>query len=183
MKKLSLLVSLVVMMSLSSGCTYLNHQRVKQNIVRERIIASGNQEMLKMVVSGVKPTKAVEFCRPPDGSVGVMATVNILDLEGLGSYFTTYGAAPGSSTAALVADLATAYGVSTLFDTGGSDKNDVPTTAISVTINGTHNNTAINTGSGTAGNTSTDTTTATTGEGSPTSNSGSNTDKDEEPAE
>ena len=101
-----IIVTLLVGCVVCSGClSVYNHSRVKESVIKSRIVASGNQEQIKMLNAGVKPSDAVKVIPIANGAV---MAVNLFDIEGLSSYFTTYAEAPVSSTAALLGDLGTA---------------------------------------------------------------------------
>lgn len=171
--KCGLLLSLV----LNVGCASVyNHGRVKQKVIRDRIIATGNKEQLNLLSLGLKPSEVVNVSRPPDGSQGVMMSVNLADIRSLNSYFTTYGEAPISSTVAALLDVGTTILVGKeVFDGGSDDKESYD--GIQINITGNDNNTGVNTGNGNTTVTSDDDTVATTGEGSAAA--GDNKDADD----
>ena len=118
-------------MLLNTGCmSYLNHERVKNNVIESRIRASGNDEQIDMLNSGIRPSRVVEVSAV--GNDGVKVMVDVLDLKGLKALGTTFKEAPVSSTGALIVDIAATYfAVDAMSGSGGgnSQVNSVPNSA------------------------------------------------------
>lgn len=126
MKKLIIAMMLISFCVLSTGCMSIyNHNRVKNNMIAQRVLASGNAEQIKAIKQGVKPEAAVKVI--PVGTQGAAITVNLFDLEGIGAWWTTTKEAPISSVLSLAADgAATYYTVKALSDefSGNDNKKD-----------------------------------------------------------
>ena len=173
MKNIIITLALVGMTMMNVGCTALNHNRVKQNIIKDRIIASGSTEQLELLSRGVKPSEVIKISKPPTGQ-GAMLSVDLMNLQGFSGLMETFKEAPISSTIAGAADIVTGVlAVNALTGSSDSDGDKNNDGAISVNVSGNHNNTAINTGDGTTTVSSEDSTTS--GEGSATSGSEAST--------
>ena len=86
-----------------SGCTTMwNHNRVKQNMVKDRIVTSGTQEQKIAVARGVKPTTALAIIPTPDAKGAYIA----LDWFALPGFMDTLSEAPASTVGAIVIDAA-----------------------------------------------------------------------------
>lgn len=89
----------------SSGCaSYINHARVRNNILETRIKTSGTEKQQTLLSCGMKPNDIIKISSASDygTSIGI-------DLFGIKSYFTTFKEAPISSTVSLIVDAALAY--------------------------------------------------------------------------
>lgn len=98
---------LVVGLMLTSGCllapcsTY-NHNRVKENIVGQQIMAKGNPAQIKAMNAGIKPSSVIKIIPSNDGR-GAFVAMDWLNPDN-STYFKTYAEAPISSTVALLGD-------------------------------------------------------------------------------
>lgn len=96
MKKLLLIMALLI----CSGCTSIyNHNRVKRDIVQDRMESYGAEEIISdndCMARGIDETGAV---------IGV----NIMDLNGVKGWVETFKAAPVTTICGICVDVATAY--------------------------------------------------------------------------
>lgn len=148
MKKL--LVSLVLVgLVLSSGCvSALNHKRVQQNIVKERIMTSGTAEQKRAVASGIKPTTVLSVIPTVDGK-GAFVALDLLNLSALPNFAETFSDAPVSTIGAIVVDAAlvglAGYAIQQATQGNSDTKGD---TSVDLS-NSNGNNVNINSGDGT----------------------------------
>ena len=126
MKKV-LVSMLVVGLVMSSGCaTMWNSNRVKQNMVKDRIAVSGTQEQKIAVARGVKPTSALAIIPTQDAKGAYIA----LNWFAVPSFMETFSEAPASTIGAIIVDaglvgLAT-YAVMKAGDNDSSTKGNTP---------------------------------------------------------
>jgi len=125
------LISGVVLMT--SGCaTMYNSGRVRQNMVKDRIMTTGSQEQKQAVLSGVKPTTALSII-PTSDAKGAYVAMDWMKLSSMPSFMDTFSEAPVSTIGAIIIDaglvgLAT-YAIGQATKDGGSGtKNDNNTT-------------------------------------------------------
>jgi len=107
-----LLISLgLIGLTLYNGCTMYNYERVKDNIIKEEIIKSGNNQQIAYIKSGIKPTDVIKITSlNNEGKVnGLAVSVDLLNASLLKSYFKTVQESPGSSFLALAVDIGAAY--------------------------------------------------------------------------
>lgn len=134
MKKL-VFVLLVAMMIANTGCvSYLNHGRVKKDMIAQRVLAAGNAEQIKAVKQGVDPEVAVRMVPLANNGAGI--GVDLFDLQGVGAWLTTFKEAPISSTLSLAADGAAAYYTAkALSDSFSGNENEKKDSNINLTKN------------------------------------------------
>lgn len=107
-----IIFGLVFSMAFSSSCTMYNHDRIKSNMLEQRIRVTSNQEYIKLLNAGMSPEDVVKFgtIQDEDGRpIGVKAAIELSNIKGIKSYFTTFKEEPVSSTLSLLIDAAIAY--------------------------------------------------------------------------
>jgi len=128
MKRVVLIGILASLVLLSSGCASVyNHNRVREDMIRDRIIANGSDEQLFALNQGVSPSEAVKVFSTSNGR-GVGMSIDVSDLEGLAAWWGTFREAPISSTFALALDGAAIWGITELVEELESDEGSVTTT-------------------------------------------------------
>jgi hypothetical protein len=131
-KNIVMTIAPAVMFLGTSGCaSYMNTQRVVNNVAESRIRTSGDKELIEMIDSGISPKRAVQVSAT---SGGAKVMFNVSDLAGIKAWGTAFKEAPVSSTGALILDAGAAYLLyDQITDDGGSSKrNSVPSTAAGV---------------------------------------------------
>jgi hypothetical protein len=138
----------------STGCisTY-NHGRVKENLIKENIVATGNAEQIKAVNMGIKPSTVLKIVPTTDGKGAMLAFSMSSDTI---SYFKTFAEAPVSSSLSLLADGGIVGGliwaIGQISDNGGN-KSDENTTITMENSNGNNINVGENNSNNGGGNT------------------------------
>ena len=92
---------MVGLMLSTSGCaTMWNSNRVKQNMVKERIETTGTQEQKLAVARGVKPTSVLAIIPTSDAKGAYIA----LNWFAVPSFMETFSEAPASTIGAIIVD-------------------------------------------------------------------------------
>lgn len=108
MKKIVVSLMLGGLVVFGSGCQSMapfssyNHNRVKDQVIREQIVTKGSQEQKVAMASGIRPSSVIKLIPSSDGR-GVITAIDWMNPDNM-SYFKTFAEAPISSTAALLGD-------------------------------------------------------------------------------
>lgn len=122
-----------------AGCSMYNHNRIKSDMLEHRIRITANREYIDLLDAGMEPEDVVKFGTLQDETgrpIGVRAAIDLANIKGLKSYFTTFKEEPIPSTISILVDAAVAYytaeGVKNLKEDHENSKNNNPANVVNV---------------------------------------------------
>jgi len=129
---------------LQSGCvSYYNHGRVQDDLIKKNAVRNNDIEVLKYIVSGSTPKEALKQKKQ---ALQLRALETNGEVDGLafafepleiGNYWTTFKAAPVTSSLSLLADGAVIYGLNKLRQSlGNSSSGDSSRDNVTISAEG-----------------------------------------------